>query len=343
MVLNFSINKYCEKVGDSMKIINNIVDIELNFETLLPIEDICFFDIETTGLSREFHNIYLIGILYYDLSNKNWILTQFFADSRNEEKDLLIKFKESIKQFKIIVSYNGDNFDIPFVKYKMDKYNIEMKEINSFDLYKFIRENKFLINLPNLKLKTIETFLGIDRIDTLSGKECIAVYKSFLKTSRKDLLNQLLQHNYDDLQHMPSLLKIINLIYEEKTLNIKINESNIFFYMETIDLIKDSLIVTGSYSPSFKIPWKYYHSNYSISLDNKDSFLLDFEIKKAKISDDILAEIADMRIFNSNIPLDHSPYNTPDGILILRADKTIYTKNIKTIIETIFRIYYNKQ
>ena len=226
-----------------MRVINNIVNIELNFKLLMPIQNMCFFDIETTGLSKVFHNIYLIGLLYYDFDKENWMLTQFFADSLNEEKDLLIEFKESIKQFNIIVSYNGDNFDIPFVKHKMDKYNIEIGEINSFDLYKFIRKNKFIINLPDLKLKTVERFLGINRKDTLSGKECINIYKNFLLTNKKDLLNQVLQHNYDDLQYMPSLLKITNIIYEERTLHIKDLNCFFSFYMDQIDFIDRKSVV----------------------------------------------------------------------------------------------------
>lgn len=325
-----------------MRVINNVINIELNFELLMPIQNMCFFDIETTGLSKKFHNIYLIGLLYYNFDKENWMLTQFFADSLNEEKDLLIEFKETIKQFNIIVSYNGDNFDIPFVKHKMDKYNIEIDEINSFDLYKFIRKNKFIMHLPDLKLKTVERFLGINRKDTLSGKECINIYKNFLLTNRKDLLNQVLQHNYDDLQYMPSLLKITNIIHEKRTLHIKYLNRFFSFYMDQIDFIKDSLIVIGSYSPAFEIPWKYYEPNYSISLNSNGEFLLDFEIKKAKIFDDILAEITDIRVFNCSIPVDFSPYDTPEGILILRANKIIYTKNIKTIIETIFKIHYNK-
>ena len=43
-----------------------------------PAENICFFDIETTGLSAAVSSLYLIGTITFE--NNEWVLNQWFAD-----------------------------------------------------------------------------------------------------------------------------------------------------------------------------------------------------------------------------------------------------------------------
>ena len=42
-------------------------------------EDLLFFDIETTGFSGDYSNLYLIGCTYY--KDGGWRLIQWFADT----------------------------------------------------------------------------------------------------------------------------------------------------------------------------------------------------------------------------------------------------------------------
>lgn len=78
------------------------------------------------------------------------------------------------------------------------------------DLYKEVSRFKFLFALTSYKQKSIELFLGIDRIDAYSGGELIEVYKEYVRHPAKDSLALLKQHNYEDVLYMPKLLPVLS-------------------------------------------------------------------------------------------------------------------------------------
>ena len=63
-----------------------------------PLKDLLFFDIETTGFSGETSQLYLIGCTYFD--GFGWKLIQWFADTRQAEKELLDAFFEFLKRLR---------------------------------------------------------------------------------------------------------------------------------------------------------------------------------------------------------------------------------------------------
>lgn len=73
------------------------------------------------------------------------------------------------------------------------------------DLYKEVAAFRFLLSLPNYKLKTVEAFLGISRSDPYNGGELIEVYRHYGRTGDKEALLSLKQHNYEDVADMPAL------------------------------------------------------------------------------------------------------------------------------------------
>ena len=326
-----------------MQIIKNVITIPLEFKPSINIDNICFFDIETTGLSREYHQIYLIGILFFNRESNDWTLTQLLADSLSDEEDLLLSFTSMVKDFDRLVTYNGDSFDIPFVKKRLEKFGHYWDVDTSLDLYKLMRENRDILEIPDLKLKTLEKHLGIFRDDLISGKDCIDLYKSYTVTKSDDTLNPILQHNYDDLQYMPHLLRIYNIIDRHKTIKIEAVEPNVMLYLNSIDFYEGKLSIDGSYNPNLKIPWMYFRPMYSFMLDKNNLFRFTIETKKARLSQDILADIVDTRLMDElDIESDLSPHESPSGILILRANRNIYLQNIKLIIENLFLFHYGK-
>ena len=81
--------------------------------------------------------------------------------------------------------------------------------VESFDLFKKFRPLKRLLNLPDLKLKSCERFLGIDREDHFTGGELIEVYFEWQKTKAPALLDTLLLHNAEDIANLPNLLPLL--------------------------------------------------------------------------------------------------------------------------------------
>ena len=180
------------------------IESKLNISGVYPInepyslEDIVFFDIETTGFSAKTSFLYLIGCMYY--KDENWQLTQWLADDMNSEAAILKSFFTVLKNCKKLVHYNGSGFDIPFIIQKCKQHTIPepFSTIESFDIYKKILPYKRLLPLRNYKLKTIEDFMGIHRKDTCSGEELIPIYANYLGKVQYEKL-----HNRSNNQDHP--------------------------------------------------------------------------------------------------------------------------------------------
>jgi len=175
-------------------------------------EDCIFFDIETTGFSPASSNIYLIGCLRR--KGETLFIDQFFAENKNDEKEVLEKFITLLDQHKTIISFNGIGFDIPFIKAKCDSYCIaeHLKDFEYIDIFKLMSSIKFLLKLPNYKQKTLENFLDIHRDDKFSGGELINVYDDYVKTHSEDAEKLLLLHNYEDVTGMVDLIPVLSYL-----------------------------------------------------------------------------------------------------------------------------------
>lgn len=173
-------------------------------------ERLLFFDIETTGLSADYSRLYLIGCVFY--RKNEWRMIQWFADTEDSERQLLLSFFEYAKGFSCLVHFNGDSFDIPYLQKRCAALNLDcgFSDMASFDIYKKIKPFKKLLGLENLKQKTIERFLGISREDRFSGGQLIAVYENYLVSGNQEMYRLLMLHNEEDLKGMPALLPILS-------------------------------------------------------------------------------------------------------------------------------------
>lgn len=174
------------------------------------LEKLLFFDIETTGLSGDCSSLYLVGCTYY--RSGSWRLIQWFADTADSEESLLTSFFHFLKEFDTVIHYNGDGFDIPYLLKRCHALHLpyDFSQVTSVDLYRRIRPYKKLLNLENLKQKSVERFLGVNREDRYSGGELIQVYESYLQTHKDSLYDMLMLHNREDLEGMPLILPILN-------------------------------------------------------------------------------------------------------------------------------------
>ncbi len=171
--------------------------------------DFLFLDIETTGLSPKNSDIYLIGCAYYDAGN--WHICQFFAESPDQEKEILSAFSEFSKEYKILVHFNGDRFDIPFLQNKFEKHGIDdpFGNMSSLDIYKEIKPYKKQLGLLDCKQKTIELYLGIQREDKYDGGKLIPVYKDYVVSKDAEKLKLLMLHNFEDVKGMFDVLQML--------------------------------------------------------------------------------------------------------------------------------------
>ncbi len=199
-----------------MKIITKNIKMQLSFKpaAIPDISKCLFFDIETSGFSPKNSDIYLIGIAYFT-DECNLFFKQWFLEGLSDEKKALTEFYHTLKDFDFLVHFNGDNFDIPFVKYCLNSYSLEseaLDNIKSLDIYKSVRPFKNILGRDKLNQTSLEEFLKLKRDDKYSGGELIKVYKSYMQeaTENADLLSLLLLHNECDILGLVRLSALLN-------------------------------------------------------------------------------------------------------------------------------------
>ena len=160
-----------------MKIFESILPLKENhpFWNLAGTEPVLAFDIETTGFSPADSILYLIGLAKREGDKVR--LIQLFGESLSDEAALLSRFFEMAKEADTLLHFNGEGFDIPYLRkccrqYGMD-FSLEKKK--SIDIYKKIRPYKKLLPGDRLDQKSLEGLFSIPRKDTFSGGELIGV------------------------------------------------------------------------------------------------------------------------------------------------------------------------
>ncbi len=192
--------------------VNKKISLSFSYapERIGELQKLLFFDIETTGFSGDRDSLYLIGIIWHD--EDGWQLTQWFADCREAEPEILTAFFQFLTRFRVLIHFNGEGFDIPFLLKRCAALGIpgSFDSVISLDIYRLVRPYKKWLGLENLKQKSIETFLGIQREDRMNGGQLISVYKTYLTSQDQNLYRLLLLHNEEDLTGMPRILPILS-------------------------------------------------------------------------------------------------------------------------------------
>lgn len=179
-------------------------------DQISELKNILFVDIETTGFSAKTASLYEIGCIYFEKGEGR--LIQFFAQKPEEEAKVLEAFFDLCQNRSVLIHYNGNTFDIPFMKAKAAQYNMEhpFNSMSGIDIYKRISPYKKILGLENCKLKTVEKFLGIQREDLYDGGQLIEVYKNYCEEPTKEMEELLILHNKDDMKGMLKLLPILS-------------------------------------------------------------------------------------------------------------------------------------
>lgn len=149
---------------------------------------IAFVDIETTGLSRWSDQITVLGI--YDGATPH-----LYIHGQNLEQA-----HAKLKEFDIVVTFNGKQFDIPFIEqyfaYKYDFIHLDLR---------------YMLKELGLRggLKSIEYQLGLGRdSDTygIDGFEAINLWNQYKRGNQK-ALQKLLKYNEQDIINLKPLLE----------------------------------------------------------------------------------------------------------------------------------------
>jgi hypothetical protein len=209
-------------------------------------------DIETTGLDPDRSRFILGGLVRPEPWGKG--LIQFFAESKEEEAQLICSWLSELTDLDVLISYNGDHFDLPFLKKRLRHSRVPAGEFplfQSLDLYRILdRYSNFRKLLPNLKQKTVEAFLGMwpDRADEISGADSVVLYHQYLRTGEPAIRDTILLHNKDDILQLSRLMKVFEKLDLHKIMfhnGFIVADCDRKIYIQNIWLRKDSVFVSG--------------------------------------------------------------------------------------------------
>ena len=150
---------------------------------------IAYIDIETTGLENWCNEITTIAL--YDGQT-----VHTYVNGQN-----LNDFVEDIQQYKIIVSYNGRCFDVPFIeryfRIKLDQVHIDLR---------------FVLKSLGYSggLKGCERQLGIDRgeLRDIDGYYAVILWQEYKRTGNKKSLEMLIEYNSLDARNLETLMEM---------------------------------------------------------------------------------------------------------------------------------------
>lgn len=284
-------------------------------------------DIESTGVHKDHSYIQAIGILVGG-SESNFI--QVFIDNKDEEIDLLKAISPYIYKDEYI-SFNGKNFDIPFINYKLITYGLDILDPKShLDLYQYIRSNKAYMNLNNYGLQDLEKYLSIER-DELVFSNYEQSYYSIVEDEK---IKKILLHNKYDVLNTYHSLKIVDIIEAQKTFSIKNKfldaPANIYLMVKDISINKESLKVRLSSDTLLNL--RYDLNRVVLKWDDYDIEIF------MKVDEGYISEKNLGIVFNSSEYsdiYDLSKYNLPRPYMLIYSDLHIELENLKKIITSI--------
>lgn len=146
-----------------------------------------YLDIETNGLDS--YNGEITTIALYDG-------THIFHYTNGYNLDA---FKHDIQRYKLIITYNGKSFDIPYIEQFFD---IKLSQAH-IDLRHILASLGFKGGL-----KGCEKALGIDRkeLDGVDGYLAVLLWNDYLKNNNEKALETLLAYNIEDVLNLDYLM-----------------------------------------------------------------------------------------------------------------------------------------
>lgn len=327
-----------------MIIKENIIDT--NYQKYIPnhlstlfSSDFIILDIETTGFSRERSSIILIGLL---IKSENQLISkQIFAETLEEESTILlelINLIESIDNY-FFITYNGHSFDLPFINSKLKQHNIDyqLNLNNNFDLYRLIRKNKDLLNLQRHNLKTIEKFLGINRSDTISGKESVQLYFDYLETNAQGILEKILLHNFEDIKYLIPLLEILKYFSYNQIMSFYPKRIGNDYFLSDLKFHNNFLKITLSKNRKLQVN---YFDEFCTIKSEKNNLIIKIALKEFLISN-VKYHLINHKVFYEEKFNDLNPKIKNDLIVSIK-DEVQFDKLLSNI-ERILKKYNIKK
>ena len=155
---------------------------------------VAFVDIETTGLTPRYDQVTTISI--YDGNSVRYYVAGIDIE----------QFQHDIAVYRLIVTYNGKCFDVPFPRESLGIY------LNQCHI-----DLRYVLGSLGYRggLKACEVRLGIDRgaLSDVDGYFAVLLWQEYQNTGNQAALDTLLAYNIEDVVNLE---KLMVLAYNEK-------------------------------------------------------------------------------------------------------------------------------
>ena len=157
-----------------------------------------YLDIETTGLSKYYCDITVVGIA---IARSGRLDVKQLVGGRITKRRIMNVLRGVDK----IYTYNGSRFDLPFIKTCLD-LNLKEKFDHTDLMYQCWKQN--------LKgsLKVVERKLKINRkLKDIDGFMAVRLWWDYVNNNNTEALNTLLKYNAEDVINLYTLRKKLSV------------------------------------------------------------------------------------------------------------------------------------
>ena len=216
-----------------------------------------FLDIETTGLSPVDNEIVVISYASYFNDKKCKIVQLIAQDIQNDEKTLINQFITDTLGSKILLTFNGDEFEEKFLSEKMKKYKMDFK-FDFSSLKSNIRHFGKYLKINSFSRENIENYFNI-------SKERYYDIHKIVKSMKKNSIvsDDLIEHSKEEIKTLIEIHLAFDKIKKCKKSIIKGDN----FYLDDFDIVGDIVNL------QFITSKKYSYSEFF--LENGEKLTLD--------------------------------------------------------------------
>jgi len=177
----------------------------LKFE-ISNISDWIFLDVETTGLSGGTGTYaFLVGV--GRLAPEGFCVRQYFLRDLAAERELLGQLAAALEGDKLLVTYNGKQFDAPLLdtRYRLARMPCPLEPLPHLDLL-YPARRLWKLRFGSARLGELErALLGHKRETDVPGELIPHLYFDFLRRGDERRLEAVFRHNADDLLTLAAL------------------------------------------------------------------------------------------------------------------------------------------
>ncbi len=151
-----------------------------------------YLDIETTGLSPNGSDLTVIGVLV----DRGGVDEQYQLYNESLNGPELQRILDGVK---VIYTYNGKRFDLPFIHAKL---NVDVSGMCRHEDLMFDCQRRNLYG----GLKKVERMLDIGReVEGVDGLEAVRLWYRYVESADEEALSTLLEYNMEDVVNLKIL------------------------------------------------------------------------------------------------------------------------------------------